>query len=170
MPSQAQEHTMEKKDGLELNRRDLLKLGTGVVLASAAGLSTSAPAPAEAGQLNNTSCAGTGYIEVSPVSPRILNPFTDELPIPAPMQPVSLAEMTTNHPAPGAGVGQQDSDGGTHEIWPNQLGLPDPLLYRIKLEVAAHSFTSSLVQPIGVDGTAILPPDGIGGPRNLPQS
>jgi len=150
-----------------LHRRDLLRWGGGLLAASGAGFRVSAPDPASAQDIfqlpANYACAGTGYIEAHPCSPRILNPFTEELPIPVPMQPVSLAEMMENHPAPGPGVGQQDSDPNTqHQIWPSQLSLPEPLLYRVKLEVSYHSFTDSNVQPVDVFGQPTIAPNGIG--------
>jgi FtsP/CotA-like multicopper oxidase with cupredoxin domain len=160
---------MDKRDSLIMNRRDLLKMGSGVVLASAAALRTLAPKLASA-QIANIACQGLGYIEVFPTSPFILNPFSDPLPIPAPMKPVSLAEMMSVHPAPGPGIGQQDSRGGTHQIWPSQLALPDPLLYRIQLQVRQHSFTTSRVLPIKNDGTPVTALDrALGYPRFGPQ-
>ena len=166
---------MEKKDALKLSRRDVIKMGTGLVVASTAGLRISAPRQAFAGQITNTGCAGTGYIEVFPTSPLILSPFTDPLPIPVPMQPVPIAQWASGgspFPAPGRGLGQQDSDPASqHEIWPSDLGLPDPLFYRIQLQVREHSFTTSLVQPIALDGSPIIPPGSTNSdPRPLPAS
>ena len=112
---------MEKTDPLTLNRRDLLKLGGGLIVASTASLRTNS-VEAFGGQITNTACAGQGYIEVHPTSPLILEPFRDPLPIPTPLAPCSLSEMMANHPAPGPGAGQQDSWGGTHQIWPSKLG------------------------------------------------
>ncbi len=97
---------------------------------------------------------------------------------------------------PGPGPGQQDShgarprtagvagpavpDAGTHQLWTDGTGvsggplpgfpLPDPILYHIRLQVREHSFTSSPVQPIDVNGQNVVPPDGIAGPRALPPS
>src|SRR5262252_2366825 len=166
---------MDKKDQLTLNRRDLLKMGTGLVIASTAGLRISAPRQAFAGQITNTGCAGTGVLEVFPTSPLILSPFTDPLPIPVPLQPVSIADWNTTGtlcPVPGPGIGQQDSDAlSQHEIWPSQLGLPDPLFYRIQLQVRQHSFTTSLVQPIDSTGAPTqVPGTTSSDPRYLPGS
>jgi FtsP/CotA-like multicopper oxidase with cupredoxin domain len=157
-----------------LNRRDLLKWGGSLFAAAAAGLRVSAPKSAAAQNFfqlpANYACAGTGFIEVFPTSPRILSPFSEPLPVLAPMQPVSLAEMMTCHPAPGPGLGQQESDPTSqHQIWPSQLGLPDPIFYRIQLQVSFHSFTDSYVQPIDIFGQPTLAPNGIGQQR-LPFS
>jgi Putative multicopper oxidases len=166
---------MQKKHALKLSRRDVIKMGTGLVVASTAGLRISAPRQAFAGQITNTGCAGTGVLEVFPTSPLILSPFTDALPIPVPLQPVSIANWASTGsscPAPGRGVGQQDSDPASqHELWPSDLGLSDPLFYRIQLQVREHSFSSSLVQPIAPDGTITTPPGAFDStPRQLPGS
>jgi len=58
---------MKKKGALKLNRRDVLKMGTGLVIASTAGLRVSAPQEAVAGQITNTGCAGTGVLEVKTI-------------------------------------------------------------------------------------------------------
>ncbi len=86
---------------------------------------------------------------------------------------------------PGPGVNQQDAIGfvaavpglfeqhdGQHQVWPNDAGqnsdrlvgeeggpYPDPVLYHIRLQVAEHSFTSSLVIPIEPDGKPVDPGD-----------
>ena len=157
---------MDKSDAFNLNRRDLLKLGTGLVVASAAGL-RSEPAVAQTSQ-----CAGQGIMEVFPTSPQILKPFSDQLPIPTPLAPCSWQDLTVGgFPAPGPGAGQQDSAGATHQLWPNKLGLPDPEFYRIQLQVQEHSITTSAVQPIDKDGYPVPHPlDGKVGPRSLPGS
>jgi len=161
---------MENRDPLTLNRRDLLKLGGGLLVAGTASLRETTAQAFGGGQI--TACAGTGYIEVFPNSPRILNPWTDPLPIPAPMKPSSLAEMTASIATPpGPEAGRQDSAGHTHQIWTNQLGLPDPIFYRIQLQVNKHSFTSSLVQPIDQLGNPTVHPVTLNSsPVRLPDS
>src|SRR4051812_2712468 len=154
---------MDRRSALILNRRDLFKFSGGLLLGSAAALRG---VRAEAQQVLPGGCGVNG--EPFPTSPFILSPFTDPLPIPVPLAPVSAAEVATWATKPGKGV--QDSDNAAHQIWPSELGLPDPLIYHIKLQVREHSFTSSSVQPIDNQGLAILPPDGIGGPRKLPES
>src|SRR3954464_12636896 len=161
---------MDNRPKFTLNRRDLLKIGGGLVVAGTAGLRNPARAEAFGGQ--TTACSGTGYIEVHPNSPVLLDPFTDPMPIPVPMAPCSLGEMTqTFTTPPGPEPGRQDSFGGTHQMWPNAVGSPDPLMYRIKLEVNQHSFTTSRVQPINEFGqNTVHPVTGSSDPTHLPPS
>ena len=84
-----------------------------------------------------------------------------------------------------AGVpGPAVPDAGTHQLWTDGSGvsgtgsgirvpgfpLPNPKLYHIRLQVGAHSFTSSQVQPITNGGLPVVPPSGIAGPQLLPSS
>jgi FtsP/CotA-like multicopper oxidase with cupredoxin domain len=112
--------------------------------------------------------------EPFPTSPLILNPFKDLLPIPPvyqPSDPTTWRDPRTGVLAPpGPGIGQQDSDGGTHQVWNTTLGLPTPIFYKVDLRVTEHAFTTSLVQPIDSLGNNVIPPDGIGGARSLPAS
>jgi FtsP/CotA-like multicopper oxidase with cupredoxin domain len=112
--------------------------------------------------------------EPFPTSPLILNPFKDPLPIPPvyqPSDPTTWVNPRTGVKAPpGPGIGQQDSDGGTHQVWHTTLNLPTPIFYKIDLRVTEHAFTTSLVQPINSLGQGVTPPDGIAGPRSLPGS
>jgi FtsP/CotA-like multicopper oxidase with cupredoxin domain len=161
-------------DGL-VSRRVALRLGaagvTGVALGAAGGLG--APYLARRGLLSadgTLAAAGTAladtffYKEVFPTSPLIMNPFTDELPIPKALAP--SADYQTWRSPPGPGVGQQngcsDDRYGTptglpgndalanerHQMWPGAVGSPDPIVYKINVEVNQHSFTSSQVLPI----------------------
>src|SRR5437867_8001065 len=123
---------------IRLSRRDMLTvgaLGLGSVVLPLAHLGARA-------------VADSIYIEAFPTSPLVLNPFRDPLPIPNALAPIpkSIVDTWTNRPAPG--IGQQSSDGGTHQLWPSALGYPDPIIYQIKLQVGTHSFTSSPVLPI----------------------
>lgn len=86
--------------------------------------------------------------EEMPTSPFILSPFTEPLPIPVPLAPATPEEVATWASQPGPGVGQQDIDGGTHQVWTSDLGLPDPIIYNIKLQLAAHCFTHSPVRTL----------------------
>ena len=153
----------------EVKRRDLLKLAGILALGSVAtGLepvSTFASAGfAEPGAGSLAGCADGDAKEVFPTSPLILSPFTDPLRIPLPLQPVSVDSFLFK---PGPGYGQQDSSGAsTHQIWPST----EPLFYRLQLQVAQHSFTTSMVQPIDKLGRPVVPPDRIKGPRKLPAS
>ena len=119
-------------------------------------------------------CRDDELVEFYPTSPFILDPFTDPLVFPSLLRTTPLSELI---PAPGPGLGEQASDRcelSTHTLWPTTLGLPDPVtsgrLYRIKLQVARHYFTSSKVQPIDASGFPVVPPDNIPGPRYLPFS
>ena len=84
-----------------------------------------------------------------------------------------------------AGVpGPTVPDAGTHQLWTDGSGvsgtgsgirvpgfpLPNPKLYHVRLQVGAHSFTSSQVQPITNGGLPVVPPSGIAGPQLLPAS
>ena len=164
---------MKTTQQLQLNRRELLRLMSGgAALVGATVL----------GPMRAFAC--DPGIEPFPVSPQILSPFTDALPIPPayrPSDPSTWRDPRTGSLAPpGPGIGQQDSRGGTHQLWPSVLGLPKPICYKIDLKLQEHRFTKSLVQPIGIVGTDpvtgkpifgnVVPPDGIRGPRSLPAS
>jgi FtsP/CotA-like multicopper oxidase with cupredoxin domain len=97
----------------------------------------------------STAIADSLYIEAFPVSPLILSPFNDPLVIPQTLRPLSPAEVAALDPPPGPGVGQQNSFGNeTHQIWPDAIGFPDPIVYKIDVLTRQHSFTSSQVLPI----------------------
>ena len=196
-----------------MSRRDLLKLGAATGAAAMferawAAQCGDVPVPIE--QVALTGCQIDA--DLFPVSPFILNPFSDPLPIPKAMAPGYRRDDGTLAPpgatdawtvrikdgfnlntptscAPGPGVGEQDAIGdrpandpfslglpraGTHQLWPGGpaptlagnstalaafKALPQPLLYHIRLQVNAHAFTTSDVQPIGVGGVPVsLPP------------
>ena len=140
-----------------MNRRDFMKMG---LIAGSSALLTSGGALFPTAGLRRRGSSGgyplTAYPSIAfaeggepmPISPLILNPFSELLPIPTPLAPVPAADVATWNSQPGPGVGQQDCDGGTHQIWPTQLGLPAPLIYQIKLQVGTHSFTSSPVRTL----------------------
>jgi len=93
------------------------------------------------------------YIEAFPTSPLIVNPFSDELLVPKAFAPVPASQVSSWPQPPGPGPGQQNSlRNETHQIWPSQLGLPDPIVYKIDLLVRPHSFTTSKVLPIDSNG------------------
>ena len=101
----------------------------------------------------STAIADSLYIEAFPVSPLILNPFNDPLVIPQALRPLSPTEVAALDPPPGPGVGQQNSFGNeTHQIWPDAIGFPDPIVYKIDVLTRQHSFTSSQVLPINALG------------------
>ena len=158
----------DNNQGTQLSRRDMLKVSvaTGTAAIGAAmmvpGLAE-AKVPAPAGTSGVACGAGAGAIEVYPTSPLIMQPFTDPLPIPTPLKPTDPTTWAkgANWVAPNPQTGgQQDSDGVVHSVGTRALGLRDPLYYRIPLQVGAHSFSSSPVQPINSNGQAITLPNG----------
>src|SRR6188768_581036 len=97
------------------------------------------------------------YTEAFPTSPLILEPFKDELVIPKALAPEQGYEDWDDPPGPG--LGQQNALGNEqHQMWrpPGQPGYPDPIVYKIDLRVATHSFTSSPVLPITKGGKPAL--------------
>src|SRR4051794_39015547 len=165
----------ENNDRGLVSRRAALKLGAagaaGVTLGAAGGLG--GPYLARRGLLSaDGTFAATGtaladtffYIEVFPTSPLILTPFVDELPVPKALAPVPSSVVKAWALPPGPGVGQQNGSDGrygtrfdalrneTHQLWTDEIGFPDPIVYRIKLQVRSHSFTSSRVLPINASG------------------
>ena len=157
-------------DNLKFSRRDFLKLGVaGAAATTLAGSKL----------LNAISTAGAGgpYTEVYPVSPLILSPFVDELPIPKALAPIPKSDVDVWRNPPGSGSGQQNSFGNeTHQIWPSKIGYPDPLVYKIDLQVNTHSFTTSPVLPIDDNGRPSISFDASGNVypegtvRSLPAS
>ena len=155
--------TVESEVRMGVSRRTLLKLGA-VGLAGAAvgaGRAVGAPYLAQKGLLSPdgafaaTSLALTDlvYIEAFPTSPLILSPFSDTLPIPQALAPVPKSVYSGWAKPPGGGYGQQNSLGNQqHQIWPNQMGYPDPIVYKIDLLVRQHAFTTSQVLPIDPSG------------------
>ena len=143
---------MKKKTGLtSLSRRDVLKIGAATGAAAAVGVVTGRPSRAEAQTVGT--CTGLGAIEAFPTSPLILEPFRDALPVLSAQAPIPSSEVATWANKPGSGVGQQDSYGATHQLWPGQAGTPvesypQPLIYKNTLEVGKKSFTSSPVRTL----------------------
>src|SRR4051794_28113897 len=160
---------MQRVDGIRLTRRDMLLLsagGAGMFALTASGLAIS----------SGQGASGDLYIEAFPTSPLILNPFHDPLPIPKALPPVPKAAVD-GWPSP-PGPDNKDFVKGAppfkHQLWPGTAPLMDfplPLVYQIKLQVAGHDFTSSLVQPIDSNGRNVVPPGSTNAnPRKLPQS
>jgi FtsP/CotA-like multicopper oxidase with cupredoxin domain len=123
---------------------------------------------------------GSVYLEAFPTSPLIVSPFNDPLPIPRAMRPTpkSVVDTWSSPPGPDSQDSVKDATAWKHQLWPGQgvtAGYPwattTPDVYQIKLEVAGHDFTSSLVQPIDSNGRNVTPPgSGNSGPRKLPAS
>jgi FtsP/CotA-like multicopper oxidase with cupredoxin domain len=89
------------------------------------------------------------YIEAFPTSPLILSPFSDPLPIPKAARPEPKSAYTAWPKPPGPGLGEQSSLGNQqHQIWPNKIGYPDPIVYKFDVLVDTHAFTTSQVLPI----------------------
>jgi FtsP/CotA-like multicopper oxidase with cupredoxin domain len=181
------DESVETDERRGVTRRNVLRAGAVGIAAVGlgAGKVIMQPSLARRGLLNpdgvfgaaSQAIAETFYIEAFPVSPLILNPFNDALPILQAAKPLSPAEVAALSPPPGPGVGQQNSFGNeTHQIWPDAIGFPDPIVYDIKVQVASHSFTTSQVLPIDALGqpTASFDADGntfpAGTVRTLPPS
>ena len=110
---------------------------------------------------------GPLYTEVYPTSPLILEPFTQALPNPVPLAPsnpnnwTDLGAHAWARPDPRTG-GRQDCDYATHQVGYNaipvgrkMLQYPNPMYYRLALQVGQHNFTSSKVLPILSDGSPV---------------
>jgi FtsP/CotA-like multicopper oxidase with cupredoxin domain len=157
-----------------VTRRVLLRLGAvgaaGAAVTAAGGLG--APYLARKGLLSaDGAFAATAtalgdllfYVEEFPTSPLILSPFTDPLPIPKALAPVPAATVSAWPLPPGPGPGQQNSlRNEQHQIWPDQIGFPDPIVYKIDLLVRTHSFTTSQVLPIDEGGRPTVSFDATG--------
>jgi len=159
---------MEKRDALMLDRRSLLRLGGGAVAAAAFALrGTSATAAAALQVMDGLApCQDGGplYTEVFPTTPFLLRPFTIDFVNPKPLKPSNPANWTSlgmrnwSRPNPVTG-GLQDVDGVVHQVGYEAIPVgskfikyPEPLYYRLALQVGQHNFTNSKVQPIQSNG------------------
>ncbi|NUR06138.1 MAG: multicopper oxidase domain-containing protein [Nocardioidaceae bacterium] len=152
-------------DSPTLQRRTFLRVGaagaTGLAVAGATGLGL--PYLSKQGLLSPDGAFGAVstalgdqlfYTEVFPTSPLILNPFTDELNVPKALAP-STDYMDWVDP-PGPGEGQQNSlFNEKHQIWPDKIGSPDPIVYKLELLVRPHAFTTSDVMGIDKKGRPV---------------
>ena len=151
----------EQQGGLA--RRTVLRLGAagavGVGLTTVRGVAM--PYLADRGWLSadgafaatSTALSDALYTEEFPTSPLILTPFRDALAVPKALRPTSRSEYRRWPNPPGPGRGQQNSLGNArHQMWPNKVRYPDPIVYEIDLLVRRHSFTSSKVLPIDSNG------------------
>src|SRR3954469_8890775 len=183
---------MARPNSIQLTRRDMLKLssaGAGVFALTASGFAV------PRGFAGGGGGGGSLYLEAFPTSPLILNPFTDELVIPQAMRPAD--ELNPQKPTniydprdPKKQIHPEDRTAqdclgnvhngkyqqrygsvlGQHSVWCDDLNMPDPIIYKIDVEVAQHAFTSSKVQPINSAGQKIVAPGNRGGAQNLPKS
>ena len=170
-------------------RREFLRLGAigGAAVAAGAVASTWMPDLRQRGLLSadgvfdaaSIAWADSLYHEAFPTSPLILNPFSDELPIPKALLPEPYSDWSNWTNAPGPGEGQQNSLGNQkHQRWCGEervTGATTPLVYKIELKVDEHSFTTSQVLPINSLGQPTGSFDESGkkvaaGPRTLPPS
>jgi FtsP/CotA-like multicopper oxidase with cupredoxin domain len=163
-------------------RRTLLKVGAAGAGAVAVGTAGTLIVPelrrkgllSANGLFENESIAFSDavYTEAFPTSPLIISPFSDALPIPKALAPEPKSSFTSWKTPPGPGVGQQNSLGNErHQLW-----MQEPLVYRLKVQVSTHSFTTSQVLPINSLGkpTASFDSTGktyaAGTVRTLPKS
>jgi FtsP/CotA-like multicopper oxidase with cupredoxin domain len=176
---------MTKYQFLRLTRRELLRLGGSALVLSSAAFHAK-PAAAQQMMIGDTGCGVGG--EAIPLSPLILDAFTEDLPIPQALAPLPYIYNGWEDIAPGKG--QQNCDGDTHQLWAGEPGAagtsPNPNLYRIGLQVGQHRITNGRVQAlqfgdglgagtigdvIDVDRTGIgRSVQRIGSPLNLPFS
>jgi FtsP/CotA-like multicopper oxidase with cupredoxin domain len=148
----------KKTDGTapgSLGRRDLLKIAAASGAAAATAVIATGPVTAQAkgGAAAPVTCTGLNANEAFPVSPLILQPYTDPLPIPQALAKVPADVLATWVHQPGPGIGQQDVDGGTHQLYPGQVGsvvenYPQPSIYKIDLRVAEHAYSTSPVRTL----------------------
>ncbi len=186
----------EPLDGMNqksrVGRREFIRLGAigGAAVAAGAAASIWTPGLRQRGLLSadgafdaaSIAWADMLYDETFPTSPLVLNPFSEKLPIPEAMKPAPYVEWDNWSDAPGPGLGRQNSIGNDkHQRWCDDPevasygGKPIPLVYKIELKVAEHSFTTSQVLPINALGQPRDSFDQYGkrvaaGPRYLPPS
>ncbi|WP_295694753.1 multicopper oxidase domain-containing protein [Lapillicoccus sp.] len=154
-------------------RRTMLRLGAagsfGLAVAALQGFGI--PFLAQRGLLSadgafaaaSTILGDSLYLEVFPTSPLIISPFRDPLTVPQALAPTPMSEYSAWSQPPGPGLGQQNSlSNETHQIWPNQVGSVDPIVYKINVMVGQHSFTTSQVLPINASGKPTLSFDASG--------
>jgi FtsP/CotA-like multicopper oxidase with cupredoxin domain len=155
-----------------VSRRTVLRLGAagavGLGLTTVRGLGL--PYLADKGWLSadgafaavSTALSDRLYTEVFPTSPLILSPFSDALPIPKALRPTSRSAFSTAD-TPGPAFGQQNSlRNERHQLWPNKVGYPDPIVYEIDVLLRQHAFTTSQVLPIDANGRPTVSFDATG--------
>jgi len=180
---------MATQDKIRMTRRDMLKLGAGG--AGMFALTASGFAIPRGFGAGGSGGGGSLYLEAFPTSPLILSPFTDDLTIPQALRPADISNPTspknltdpvsnkaidaTNMTVQDCGIGSATAGMdpgqayykkygkilGQQSVTPKQLGLNDPIVYKIDVEVRPHSFTSSKVLPINSRGESVTPPRGV---------
>ena len=182
MNSQPQTSATEVDADL-VKRRTVLKFGAAGAAALAAGVTASAVVPdlRQKGLMSadgafhaaSIAMAGAIYTEAFPTSPLIMSPFTDQLPIPKALAPEPIVDVAGWTDPPGPGEGQQNSiRNQRHQVFKprvtiqdvvsGQADRPDPIIYKLKVEVAEHSFTTSQVMPINSFGKPTVSFDSAG--------
>jgi FtsP/CotA-like multicopper oxidase with cupredoxin domain len=157
----AEEEISDDRSGV--SRRTVLRVGAVGVAAAGIGAGKVLMQPSLEGRgllsrdgvfdATSIAFADSLYDEVFANSPLILTPFIDPLVVPRAATPLTPAEVAALPLPPGPGVGQQNSfRNDTHQLWPDAIGFPDPIVYKFDLLVRTHSFTSSQVMPIDRDG------------------
>ena len=100
-----------------------------------------------------TAIADLVYIEAFPTSPLILEPFKDQLTIPKAMRRPRSRSTWAGRSPPGPATASRTrwATSGTRSGRASSA-TPDPIVYKIDVRVATHSFTTSQVLPIDKNG------------------
>ncbi len=186
---QHMETVHEPQDGVNqksrVARREFLRLGAigGAAVAAGAVASTWMPDLRKRGLLSAEGVFDAGsiawadvlYLESFPTSPLILNPFTDELPIPKALVPEPYSTGRTGERRRGRAMVSRTRCGNQRHSAVVRRGAGDrgrrtPLVYKIELKVDEHAFTTSQVLPIDINGRPTVSFDASGnqvaaGPR-----
>jgi FtsP/CotA-like multicopper oxidase with cupredoxin domain len=190
---------MERLDKVRLNRRDMLKLsgaGAGVFALTASGFAV--PRGFAGGGGGGGSLYIEAFPTSPLIVDPFRDTADNQLVIPQALRAADPSNPTApgniEDPTSGAkidftnmdkqdcgagGAGMDVNQGyykrygkvlGAQSVTPKQLGMADPIVYKIDLEVARHKFTTSKVQPINSFGKAVTPPGRSPGAQDLPDS
>ena len=108
------------------------------------------------------------YVEAFPTSPLIVTPFNDPLPIPKALAaggPEDVGGPAAGRCPPGTGAASRTrcrQHARSTRSGRAQIGYPDPIVYKINVEINTHSFTSSEVLPINSLGQPTVSFDAAG--------
>src|SRR4051812_56885 len=190
---------MARQNNIRLTRRDMLKLsvgGAGMFALTASGFAVPkgfAGGGAGGGGSLYLEAFPTSPLILNPFSdPLVIPPALRPADLSNPTNPGNLTDPrpemkgakidATNMDVQDCGVGGSGMDLkggyygkygkvlGAQSVTPQSLGLPDPTVYKIDVEVAQHAFTSSMVQPINSFGKPVATPNGNLRPQSLPKS
>jgi FtsP/CotA-like multicopper oxidase with cupredoxin domain len=188
---------MSRLDKVRLTRRDMLKLsagGAGMFALTASGFAV--PRGFAGGSGSGSlylEAFPTSPLILAPFSdelvvPQALRPADKSNPTnprnitdPSNGKPINPSDMSIQDCGVGSATAGMDPGQayykkygkvlGTQSVTPKACGMTnDPIVYKIDVEVAPHSFTSSNVLPINSFGKAVTPPRGVAGPQKLPAS